>query len=183
MNNAVFKDFAGGKIHSTELFTIHYSLKKLSTFLQVIKEIYEVLRELGTSFADESVSPGSSLPGLVVTDTASPEEIKTPILILNAELQENAGQPAFSRRSVWTVTVSATLIVSAHDVSREDFLAAADAVAERLLAESTQELFAKYFVTRHEPLHLTRTSFDSGTETTAPSLSFTVEAETTIQIL
>ena len=26
MNNAVFKDFAGGKIHSTELFTIHYSL-------------------------------------------------------------------------------------------------------------------------------------------------------------
>ena len=35
MNNAVFKDFAEVKIHSTELFTIHYSLftKKALTFL------------------------------------------------------------------------------------------------------------------------------------------------------
>lgn len=148
----------------------------------MIRKIYEALEELEASFNDASNPLAEILPGLTVTDAASPEEIRTPALILNAEINENTAQPAFPYVNMFTLSLTATLLVSAHDITRENFLSAAGIVTGTILNKSTKELFAKHFVTRHEPFRLTRASFDAGTETTAPSLSFTLEAETPIQI-
>ena len=91
MNNAVFKDgsfvgIAGGKIHSTELFTIHYSLftKKALTFFFTMNNTYYgktgdlIIAEIQYTDALDEVPSGTitcTFPGTIAEAIAAAPEL------------------------------------------------------------------------------------------------------------
>lgn len=150
----------------------------------MVKAIHEALQELETFLASEAGTLGKILPGLIVTDMMNPEEIKAPAVILNVEAQSNDTQPAFNPARLYTLKLTATLVVSVHDITRETFLDASSELITQFAspAQAFKEILEAHQIRLYGPVRFLRWSSDTGTEMTAPTLTFTVESEINIQV-
>lgn len=150
----------------------------------MVKAIHEALQELETVLADETGTLAKILPGLIVTDMMTLEEIKAPTVILNVEVQSNDTQPAFNPARLYTLKLTATLVVSVHDITRETFLEAASELITQFAypAKGLKEIFDAHGIKVYGPVRFLRWSPDTGTDMTASTFTFTVESEINIQV-
>jgi len=145
----------------------------------MLKALAETLKALSSEISTETIE------NVFRTDSAETATITLPALITDFDVKSQTTQTAFPRNGVYQCTASWTLAVSAHDVSREDFLAAADAIEQTSREiftpknEDTQNQFKAHGLVLLSASELTRTEFTPGTDSTAETLTATIEREFT----
>lgn len=144
----------------------------------MVKELSATLAELSGTITF------SGLEGVVHTDAAETADLTIPCLITDFDVKAAGQQAALQFHKIYTATVRWTLVVSAHDVSREDFLTAANVLEEQTARfcpkeANTAAAFSGNGLRLITPFVLTDARFMPGTDTTAESLTFSVEQEFT----